>query len=48
LKESVYWLSLIRESGLATEKELTSLLNEADELSRITAKSVMTAKSHLR
>ena len=48
LKESMYWLSLIREAGLATETELKPLLDEVGELTRIAAKSVITAKSRLK
>lgn len=45
LKESAYWLRLIREVPLLPE-QLTSMMRaEADELCRIIAKSVITAKS---
>jgi len=45
LKESVYWLKLIRKVDLVSNENLQALLNEADELVRIIAKSVITAKA---
>jgi four helix bundle protein len=46
LKESFYWLRLIDKSGLLSEKgyDLGFLLNEAQELTRIVAKSIITVK----
>jgi len=45
LRESVYWVRLMGRSGLVSEDELGPLLKEADELTRIIAKSVVTARS---
>jgi len=44
LKESLYWLRLIRKSGLISDEGLLALSTEADELIKIVAKSVITAK----
>lgn len=45
LRESGYWLRLCATAKLVPSNDLTTLLREADELTRIIAKSVMTAKS---
>jgi len=45
LKESVYWLKLIMKADLASNSDVESLLDEAEELVRIIAKSVITAKT---
>ncbi len=49
LRESERWLKLIRRVPLLplTDKTLSSLLKETDELIRIFASSIKTAKSHL-
>lgn len=44
LRESLYWLKLMGKSGLIPGKELQPLLDEANELIKIVAKSVITAK----
>ena len=45
LRESAYWLRLIGRGELIRQNGLLSILKEADELVRIVAKSVITAKS---
>jgi four helix bundle protein len=47
LRESRYWVRLMGRSGLVSEDELRPLSKEADELTRIIAKSVVTARSKL-
>ena len=44
LRESLYWLRLVEKSGLIPGKGLQPLLDEANELAKIVAKSVITAK----
>lgn len=44
LKESLYWLRLIHKAQLLPDTKTDVLLNEASELIRIIAKSVITAK----
>lgn len=46
LKESLYWLRLIEKSELYSGGNLHILQNEAGELIRIIAKSIITAKSN--
>ena len=48
LRESHYWLRLLDRVGVSSEVGLPKLLTEADELARIFAKSVITAKSRIR
>jgi four helix bundle protein len=48
LREADYWLRLIDVSKLMTTSELTPIIKEVDELTRIIAKSVLTAKSKNR
>lgn len=43
--ESVYWLELLKESGLVREQKLAALLQEAEELVAIFAASKITASS---
>ena len=45
LRESVYWLKLLKKAELLAEKDIFPILQEADELVRIVGKSVVTAKS---
>ncbi len=45
LCESLYWLKLIGRAKLIPSEDLHPLLREADELVKIVAKSVITAKS---
>ena len=44
LRESFYWLKLIRKSGLSHDNEIQNFTLEAEELIKIVAKSVITAK----
>jgi len=44
LKESLYWLRLIKKSDLLSSSDFDVLMQEANELTRIIAKSVVTAK----
>ena len=46
LRESFYWLRLIKKTSLiaATDTKLSALLQEAEELANIIAKSIITAK----
>ncbi len=46
LKESLYWLRLIKKANLLTDSQLllTELLQENKELTDIIAKSIVTAK----
>jgi len=46
LKESVYWLKLMIKSSLITDAEAQAVLTEGEELARIIAKSVITAKNN--
>ena len=43
--ESLYWLELLDESGLAKKADLLPLLKEADELTAIFTAAAKTAKS---
>jgi len=45
LRESEFWLKLISRLGLLPPDELAPFLSEADQLIRISASSVLTAKS---
>lgn len=45
LKETLYWLKLLKEVELIPEEESNSLLKEASELLKIVARSVITAKN---
>jgi len=45
LRESAYWMKLIIRAGLVTHEEGSPLMNEVNELTKIIAKSVVTAKS---
>jgi len=44
LRESLYWLKLIKKAELISQNDLDPLLNEADELAKIFAKSIITAR----
>jgi len=46
--ETNYWLRLLKESGYLEEKLAESLLGDCDELQRMLAASIKTAKSNLR
>jgi four helix bundle protein len=45
LRESLYWLKLMKKSEIASNVDLQLSISEADELVRIVAKSVITAKA---
>lgn len=45
LRETIYWLKLVQRTDLISGKELQGLVGDADELAKIVAKSVITAKS---
>lgn len=45
LRESLYWLKLVKRASLISDEDLQPLLSEAEELVRIIAKSIITAKS---
>ena len=44
LRESLYWLKLIEGTNLISNSQLQGLVDEAAELTKIVAKSVITAK----
>lgn len=46
LKESLYWLRLITSSKIIKYVNLKSIINEAEELCKIFAQSVITAKNN--
>jgi four helix bundle protein len=46
LEESAYWLELLVESEIVAAGKLSDLLGEVDELTRIFASSINTAKEH--
>ena len=48
LRESLYWLRLLARTGLISKKQLDVLVDEANELIRMVAKSVITAKGERR
>jgi four helix bundle protein len=48
LRESHYWLKLLERVGVSSDIQLSSLLKESDELVKIIAKSVITAKGRVR
>ena len=43
--ETKYWLCLLRDAFEKKKEELNALIKEADEISRIIAKSIITLKS---
>ena len=45
LRESLYWLKLIKRANLISDEHLQPLLSEAKELIKIVAKSIVTARS---
>lgn len=45
LRESLYWLKLIKKVSLISDEHLQPLLGEAKELVKIVAKSIVTARS---
>ena len=44
LRESLYWLKLVKRASLIPDEDLQPLLSEAEELAKIVAKSIITAK----
>lgn len=44
LRESLYWLRLIQKLEFISNAEITPLINEADQLCRMIAKSIVTSK----
>jgi len=44
LRESLYWLKLVERTDLISGKDLQALVDEANELTKIVAKTVITAK----
>jgi len=44
LRESLYWLKLVNRAGLIPDEDLQPLLSETEELAKIVAKSIITAK----
>ncbi len=48
LRESRGWLRFIVKAGLLPSKQMTALIDEAEQLCRILGKSVLTAKSGRR
>ena len=45
LRETVYWLKLATRTDLISDEDLQPWLSEAEELAKIVAKSIITAKS---
>ena len=45
LRETLYWLKLANRTDLISDEALQPLLSEAEELAKIVAKSIITAKS---
>jgi four helix bundle protein len=46
LKESLYWLRLIKKSKIIKNIDLKGIINEAEELCKIIAQSVITSKNN--
>jgi len=46
LRESLYWLRLIKRTKLIQSERINPLISEAKELTNIIAKSVVTAKAN--
>jgi len=44
LRESLCWLKLVKRASLIPDEDLQPLLSEAEELAKIVAKSIITAK----
>ncbi len=44
LRESLYWLKLLKKADITSSEKLQSLLTEVEELVKIVAKSIITAK----
>lgn len=48
LRETLYWLKLLKKSNLISAKNIKEVLNEADKLVKIIAKSLITAKKKIK
>ncbi|MEA1936327.1 MAG: four helix bundle protein [Thermodesulfobacteriota bacterium] len=48
LRESLYWLNVIKEGNLSHSKELKNISNETEELSKIIAQSIITARKKVK
>ncbi len=48
LRESFFWLKLLKRAGLTSDDQLQPLLKETDELVKIFARSIITAKGQGR
>ena len=48
LRETHYWLRIIKASGLLPARRLTKILQESDELIAMTVSSIVTAKGRAR
>ena len=44
IRESMYWLKLIRNAGILNGKEIEESINETQQISNIIARSIITAK----
>jgi len=44
-RESIYWLKLLQASDYLNENEVKSLINDANELCKLLAKTILTIKS---
>ncbi|MFQ5615825.1 MAG: four helix bundle protein, partial [Anaerolineales bacterium] len=48
LRESSYWLKVVRDAGLLAVDRLDGIIQEATELSNILATSIITAKQNAK
>jgi len=48
LRESLYWLKVIEKAKLLPSKKLENISNETEELSKIIAQSIITARKKLK
>ena len=48
LRETMYWLEVIRDAGLVRADRLDPLMREVNELTAISVKSVLTAKANAK
>ncbi|MBC8391992.1 MAG: four helix bundle protein [Deltaproteobacteria bacterium] len=47
-RETHYWLRLLRDSGILTQKQTSDLINDAEELIKMLTSIVKTGRSNLR
>jgi len=47
-KETVFWLRIVKRAGILSEEKVCGILESAETLSRILAKSIITAKKSLK